>query len=200
MVGAVVLAAGMSTRMGQPKQLLPWGSTVIVRHVVDTLAACGVAPIVAVTGAAHSAVEAALLGSAAQVALNPDFVEGDMLSSLQTGLTALIATPAQAALVALGDQPQLQPTVVQAVLARWLAEAAPIVAPSYRRRRGHPILFARSLWPELLQTTGRTPREFLQAHHDQIAYAAVDTDSVLRDVDTPEDYRRERDRAIAGDI
>ncbi len=200
MVGAVVLAAGMSTRMGQPKQLLPWGSSVIVRHVVDILAACGVAPIVAVTGAAHSAVEAALFGSAAQVTLNPDFVEGDMLSSLQTGLAVLNTTPAQAALVALGDQPQLQPAVVQAVLARWLAEAAPIVAPSYRQRRGHPILFARSLWPELLLTTGHTPREFLQAHHEQIAFVAVDTDSVLRDVDTPEDYQRERDRAIAGDI
>jgi CTP:molybdopterin cytidylyltransferase MocA len=176
--------------MGQPKQIMRWGSTVIVRRVVEVLAEGGVDEIVAVTGGARLEVEAALQGSAARGVLNPDFANGDMMRSLQVGLAAL-SPSAEAALVALGDQPQIEAGVVRAVTQHWRRARADIVAPSFNRRRGHPVLFGRSIWAAIGAAAVTSPRDFLQAHAAQIVYVNVDTDSILRDVDTPEDYERE---------
>ena len=190
MIGAIVLAAGLSARMGQPKQIMRWGSTVIVRRVVDVLAEGGVDEIVAVTGGARLEVEAALQGSAARAVFNPDFANGDMMRSLQVGLAAL-SPAAEAALVALGDQPQIEAGVVRTVAQQWRRSRADIVAPSFNRRRGHPVLFGRSIWAALAAAAETSPRDFLQTHAERIVYVDVDTDSILRDVDTPEDYERE---------
>jgi molybdenum cofactor cytidylyltransferase len=74
-----------------------------------------------------------------------------------------------------------------------------IVAPSYQMRRGHPILIARRYWPELLALPdGGAPRDVINAHQDRINYVEVETDSVLGDVDTPQDYNQERWRAGLG--
>ena len=191
-VGAVVLAAGRSTRMGRPKQTLPWGETTIIGRVVSQLRAGGVDEIVVVTGDARAEVESALLGSGARLAFNPDFASGDMARSLQAGLRALPEN-CSAALVVLGDQPQIQTEVVQAVVQRWRETLAPIVAPSLQMRRGHPMLFDRRAWPGLLALpAGATPREYLR--DAAIEYVEVQTDSILRDVDTPEDYERELEK------
>lgn len=190
MIGAIVLAAGLSTRMGQPKQIMRWGGTVIVRRVVDVLAEGGVDEIVAVTGGARLEVEAALLDSAARCVFNPDFANGDMMRSLQVGLAAL-SPSAEAALVALGDQPQIEAGVVRMVAKQWRAARADIVAPSFNLRRGHPVLFGRSIWAALAAAAATSPRDFLQTHAERIVYVDVHTDSILRDVDTPEDYERE---------
>ena len=198
-VGAIVLAAGLSTRMGQPKQIMAWGSKLIVRQVVDVLAGSGAKPIVVVTGHVREQVEAAIAGvaiagvvGAATPAFNPDFADGSMMRSLQVGLRALSSSTCGAALVALGDQPQIESAVVRAVMERWRAGGKEVVAPSFGGRRGHPVLFARSLWPELLAAFANLlPRDLLKSFSGKIAYLEVATDSVLRDVDTPEDYARE---------
>ncbi len=195
MIGAVVLAAGLSTRMGQPKHIMPWGATVMVRRVVDVLAEGGVDKVVVVTGHARAEVEAAVAGSAARTVFNPDFTNGSMLTSLQVGLKALAAPTSEgvlATLVALGDQPQIEATVVRTVIQQWRLNRAEIVAPSFEGRRGHPILFARSFWPIILSASFElSPRELLQAYAQQAVYLPVPTDSVVRDIDTPDDYRRE---------
>ena len=98
-----------------------------------------------------------------------------------------------AALVVLGDQPRIQPKIVVQVMMAYAEGAGDIIAPSYHMRRGHPILIDRRYWPEILDLpdTG-SPRDVIDRHKDRLAYVNVDTDSVLRDVDTPEDYRQER--------
>ncbi|MEK7326536.1 MAG: NTP transferase domain-containing protein, partial [Chloroflexota bacterium] len=106
-IGAVVLAAGLSTRMGQPKHILPWGTTVMVRQVVEVLAEGGVDEIVVVTGHARAEVEAAVAGVARSV-FNPDFANESLLISLHVGLRALETSACEAALAALGDQPQIE--------------------------------------------------------------------------------------------
>ena len=192
MIAALVLAAGRSQRMGQPKMALPWGDTTVIGRVVQVLSQAGLEEILVVTGGAQQAVSAALQGSGARLVHNPRFADGEMLSSLQLGLASL--PPAcEAACVALGDQPQIQPEVVTALIRRYLEGGASLVAPSYAMRRGHPWIVRRSWWPEIQALEPpRTMRDLLHARAQDIDYLAVDTDSILADLDTPDDYRTQR--------
>jgi molybdenum cofactor cytidylyltransferase len=117
-----------------------------------------------------------------------------MLSSLQTGLRALTES-ISACLVVLGDQPMIEGHVVQRLLTAYAHGQGEIVIPTCRGERGHPVLFARRFWPELLELTSGAPRDIIRRHPDQVAEVEVETDSILRDLDTPEQYRQERRRA-----
>jgi molybdenum cofactor cytidylyltransferase len=187
-LAAVVLAAGCSTRMGRPKLPLPWGSTTVIGQVVGVLAAAAIAPVVVVSGAEQGAIAQALAATAARVVFNPQYAVDSMLISLQVGLAALPSTSA-AALVVLGDQPQIERRVVDTVVAAYWQTQANLVVPSFQMRRGHPWLVARTLWEELQRAESNfTLRQFLQQHAAEIHYVNVPTDSILQDLDTPEDY------------
>ena len=187
MIGAVILAAGQSRRMGRNKMLLPFAASTVLETIVTEIAACAqIADRVVVTG--HQTDEiAALLGAyPVRCAFNPAYAQADMLVSIQVGLRAL-STEATAALLVLGDQPRIQRAVIELVIAAQQPQA--IVIPSCRMKRGHPILIDRALWPDVLALPETaTLRDFIRAHEDQIRYVVVETDSVLNDMDTPEDY------------
>lgn len=187
-VGAVVLAAGCSTRMGRPKVLLPWGDGAVITAIVDRLRGAHLNEIVVVTGHERERVEAALAGQPVRFAHNPGYATGEMTSSLQVGLRAL--SPGTAAcLLVLGDQPLLRGRVIWQLLDAYARAPGGIVAPSYHGRRGHPVLIDRAFWPALLALgEGEAPRDVLRARADAIQHIEVDTNWVLRDIDTPEDY------------
>jgi len=191
-VGAVVLAAGLSTRMGTCKLTLPWGERTVIGQVAAALRAGGARPVAVVTGGWRREVEAALRGLPDLVTVfNARYTDGEMLHSLQAGLRAL--PPAAACLVALGDQPQMRPETVRKVIAAFRETGAPLVVPSYRRRRGHPWLVAAPLWARLLALEPPcTLRDFLNARGAAIHYVDIPDESILLDVDTPEAYRRYR--------
>ncbi len=198
--GIVVLAAGMSSRMGRQKLLLDWGGTTVLGRVLETLAAAagGRAPrTVAVAGCDEEAIGAELariaklLGPSLRIgrALNPDFRNGQMIDSVRVGLSAL-PEEAETALIVLGDQPQLSVEAARGVLEAAERSGAPIVAPVHRGRRGHPWAVARGLWDELGRAA--SARDFLEARRADIEEIAADF-TVLKDLDSPEDYRREAD-------
>jgi len=190
MISAIVLAAGKSVRMGEPKMVLPWKNTTVIGRVVDSLVQAGISDIVVVTGAAREAVEGALCNAPVRLIHNPDYAHGEMLSSFQTGLRA-IGENVEAALVVLGDQPQIEPWVVKSVIQAYQDRHSILVVPSYQMRRGHPWLISRSLWTEALALKyPETLRDFLSALSDHIEYISLATKTVLEDVDTPEDYQR----------
>jgi molybdenum cofactor cytidylyltransferase len=194
MIGAIVLAAGKSERMGEPKMCLPWGTTTVIGHVITILVGSGLDDVVVVTGGGREGVERVLVGLphdwSVREAFNPDFAAGEMLSSLQTGVASLGKT-CEAALIALGDQPQIEADVVRTVMETYNESAASLVIPSYAMRRGHPMLIARRLWAELMALRPpQTLRELIQVHQSEIAYVNVDTPSILWDLDTPEDYHQ----------
>ncbi len=189
-IAAVVLAAGQSRRMGRPKMILPWGDTTVIGHVVEQLARAGLSEQILVTGASRQEVEQALQGFAIRIVFNSRYIEGEMVSSLQVGLSALDAQ-FEAALVVLGDQPQMNAMVIREVLSMYHTTRAPLVVPSYQMHRGHPWLIARSLWPAILALQpSETLRDFLHSHSNQIQYVNIDSPSILQDLDTPEDYDR----------
>jgi molybdenum cofactor cytidylyltransferase len=189
-IAAVVLAAGESRRMGSPKLVLPWGGHTVIGQVVRTLTESGLNEIIVVTGGASRLVEAALESFSVHITANPDYSSGEMLTSIQVGLQAL-SSLVEAALVVLGDQPQIEAGVVKSVIRMYDKDRPVLLVPSYQMHRGHPWLVARILWPSILSLRPpATLRDFLVQHVDQITYLPVDSASILQDLDTPEDYDR----------
>ena len=201
MISAIILAAGQSRRMGQPKLLLPWGKESVLEHVISVFAKAGIEDLLVVTGAARQQIESLVAKSRelypVHIVHNPDFQDGEMLSSLQAGFNALWASnfdklerETSAALVGLADQPQVQERTVRLVCEAFIQTKSPLVVPSFQMRRGHPWLVAASLWRDLLAMQyPQSPRDFLQRHASDIHYVNVDTSSILADLDTPEDYQ-----------
>jgi molybdenum cofactor cytidylyltransferase len=191
-VAGLILAAGQSRRMGRPKMTLAWGETTIIAHVAGVLLQGGAHPLVAVTGGMRSEVEGALRELPVTMVFNPQHESGGMLSSVHSGLQAL-GQDVPALLIALGDQPQIQVQVVQALIREYQSTQAPLIVPSYQMRRGHPWLVARELWPEILALQHpQTLRDFLERKSAEIHYLPVGSDSILQDIDTPEQYEQYR--------
>lgn len=193
MISAIILAAGESRRMGQPKMLLPWGNSTVLGHVISTFQAGGVRDIVVITGGAHDSVEKLVGQYSAQRVFNRDYLRGEMLSSLQYGLQFLLSerTGVEAALIGLGDQPQVQAEVVQKICNSFWEGKPKLIVPSFQMKRGHPWMISRSLWDHLLRwKPPQSPREFLNEHAGDIQYVEVDTSSIFADLDTPEDYEK----------
>lgn len=190
MISAVVLAAGQSARMGKPKMLLPWGKTTVIGKVISTLTEAGLSDVYVVTGGAQAELEKLLDTHPVHLVFNDQFMNGEMLTSVQVGLSN-IEREIDAILIVLGDQPQIETLVVQAVIERYRSTAHELVVPSYRMHRGHPWLLGKSYWIEVLGLHPPfTLRDFLNEHNGDIDYVNVDTPSVVQDLDTREDYHR----------
>lgn len=192
-ISAILLAAGMSSRMGKPKLLLPWRKTTVLGQVVSTFAAAGLNEMIVITGAAREQIEEMVTELAKQYPVqfvyNPEYEHGEMLSSIQAGLTA-VDSQAKAALIGLGDQPQVLEATVRGICDSFLETNSSLVIPSYQNRRGHPWLVARSLWNDILSLPSTTtPQQFLNAYTGRVDYIPAGP-SILQDLDTPADYER----------
>ena len=196
MIAAVVLAAGLSRRMGQAKLLMPVGGRAIVRYVVESVLAGGVDSVWVVTGPDVEPIEAALAGLDVQIAVNPAPEEGQA-SSLRAGIAALPAS-VDAVLIALGDQPSLAPSIIPALLAARRVSPKLIVAPRYRDGQGNPVLFKREIFPELLRLTGdQGARPIIQKEPARVEWVELDL-PMPPDVDTQDDYEKIRANLRAG--
>ncbi len=190
-VAAVILAAGASTRFGQPKQLLDWDGIPLVAHVADVALAAGLAPVVVVLGCEAGAIRTALGPRPVQAVMNWRWEEG-LSTSVQVGLMAL-PPEVEAAIFLQSDQPLITPELLRALMARFETGDAPIVHPTHAGKRGTPVLFARPLFPELATVTGDEGGRGLIAHHAKnVVTVEVADPLLLADVDTPADYERLR--------
>jgi molybdenum cofactor cytidylyltransferase len=188
--GALVLAAGLSSRMGEPKMLLPWGKGTVLSTVVESLLGAGLEQVMVVLGHRAGEVVQALgpvrLDDRVRTCVNDRYREG-MLTSLQAGARALGGGNI---LVALGDQPLVAPGVVAEVLA---AHAGGLTVPSFGGRRGHPVCIDASLTGPLLALPAETGlRKLFQDYPERVKTVAVSSGGILIDLDTPADYARQR--------
>lgn len=187
---AIVLAAGLSTRMGENKLLLPWrDGSPIVAHVARQFLLAKIETLV-VTGRDAAQVRAALAGLSVRCLHNPDFATGGMLSSVQVGLRAL-PDSAAAVFIQPADMPGISMAVIERLAREYAADWS--VAPCHDGRRGHPLLLDRSRWAAMLALEAPAmPREALDKA--RLRLVPVAEPGVLVDVDTPEAYRQ----ALAG--
>ncbi|GIX50639.1 MAG: glycosyl transferase [Limisphaera sp.] len=192
---AILLAAGRSRRMGSPKLLLPWGRTTVLRAVAEAFHGAGLESLVVVTGPQARALHDTLHGLPVQWAVNPD-PESEMLQSVRCGLQA---APADVCtfLVSPADLPGLHAPLIRALLEAHQKRGAPITVPVWEGRRGHPLVFDAALKPEILAShDGVGLRGLLQTHANELFEWPAPDPSPCCDVDTPEDYRRWRDRLL----
>ena len=194
---AIILAAGGSTRFGQPKQLLDWGGVPLLAHVADVALAAGLAPVVVVLGCQAEAARAALGRSVkpVQVVMNWRWEEG-LSTSVQVGLAAL-PPGTEAAIFLQCDQPLITPDLLRALVARFEETGAPIVHPTHAGQRSTPVLFASRLFPELAKVSGdEGGRRLITRYTKDAATVEVTDPDTLSDVDTPADYERLRASSI----
>jgi molybdenum cofactor cytidylyltransferase len=186
-VSALLLAAGLSERMGRPKPLLPWGDHTLVVWQVEQLIAAGVDDVVVVVGHEAAAVERALTTTSARVVPNPAYREG-RATSLRRGAEAL---PDDAAAVVILNVDQPRPSwLTRRVLAAWREVGALVVQPRHAGHGGHPIVLAGALIPELRAVTeaGLGLRAVTDRHAGETSGVPFDTPLVLLDLNTPAEY------------
>lgn len=193
MLPGIVLAAGDSVRMGSPKALLPSpDGRPFVTRIVQTLREAGIVDLVVVTGRDHDALVEVLSRdpSPPSIARNPQPSRGQ-LSSLLIGMDAVVRPDTDAILVTLVDVPMVAVSTVTRVVTAWQRARAPIVRPAIGDRHGHPVIFDRVLFGSLRGAPlDAGAKSVVRAHEHDLINVPVDDEGCLRDLDTPEDYRR----------
>ncbi len=147
-VAGIVLAAGASSRMGEDKALLRWGDRTFLEHLLAALKAAGADPLRVVLGGNAEEVQQRVKFGAGEVVVNRNWERG-MLSSLVAALDSLPRDMVTAAVVCLVDHPCVSSRLIQTLIDKYHETGKPIVQPTYQGRRGHPVLFAASLFEEL---------------------------------------------------
>ncbi len=186
---AIILAAGMSQRMGTCKQTLLFDGKPLLAHLLEVLQSVAeVSPVFVVTGRYWEEIAPILEAYKAVVVHNSDYEAGGMLSSIQTGVAAL-PTNCQGFLLLLGDQPFVTSKVLKALIEAQKSSEASIVQTAYEGKRGHPILFRASCIPEILALPPDATLKTLMTRHAEDTLAVpVSRPTILADIDTPAEY------------
>ena len=187
-ITAILLAAGESSRMGQPKPLLPWGGLPLIQYQIASLSEASASPIVVVLG--HNSEDIAPYvenSPTLQTVINPDYAEGKT-TSIRLGVSQVLDDVDGILLLAV-DQPR-PADLVRRVIEEHLRSGALITHPTYNGRGGHPIIFAGSLKSELLAITEELQgiREVVGRHQDSIRTVAVESPIARVDLNTMGDY------------
>jgi len=187
MISAILLAAGEANRMGQPKQLMPFGQSTILERTIDNLLNSAVSETIVVLGYREEEIRKTIAGKPVKIAINPDYQQG-MSTSIIAGLKQ-VDKRARAVLIALGDQPFVDSQTITSLVEAFIANSRGIIIPVYQGRRGNPVIFAIKYKGELLHLKGDVGgREIIKRHPDDVLEVAVNCEGVLLDIDTAENY------------
>lgn len=185
----LLLAAGASTRMGRPKQLLDWKGQTLIRHAVQNIQQAEIAErIVVMLGAHRDRIAPELEGLPVEIAVNPDWETG-MGSSIRTGVEYILQTTADqwdGIFISLVDQPLVQARHYQQIYRTWAAHFPAVAAARYHDILGVPALFGHDLFPKLLALDGQIGARKVLAQANQVI--PVELPEARFDLDTPEEY------------
>ena len=185
-IAAIVLAAGLSSRMGRNKLLADIAGKPLVRRVAEAVAASAVNPVIVVSGNAAADTAEALAGLHLAVVENPDFRNG-LSTSLKCGLRAL-PEDCDGAIMLLGDMPAVTPALIEKLVAAFdPAENRAICVATYKGKRGNPVLWARQFFPDMLQLEGDVgAKHLMTVNSELVCEVEAADDAPLIDIDTPE--------------
>lgn len=184
----MILAAGQSLRMGTPKLVLTLAGQSLLRHVIRSARESRCDEILVVLGDAADRVGQEAAAAGVRTVLNPRYREG-IGTSLAAGIAAL-PQECEAAVVLLGDQPRVDASAINALIAAFRATGKPLVTSRYGQVRGAPTLIGRRLFEEAARLRGdQGGRPLIERHPELVADVVLDTEAA-RDIDTPEDYAR----------
>lgn len=189
-VWAIILAAGSSTRMKKQKLLLPFNGKNIIETVIENAVHAVESNIMVVLGSNKEEILEKIKHSPVSYCINENYRNG-MLSSAICGFHALPGT-AKAALIFLGDQPQIPSSIALNVLEAWKRSVKGIIVPVYRGRRGHPVLIETRFIPEIENLDqNRGLKQLMEKFPEEIFEINCISPEILRDIDTPEEYKLE---------
>jgi len=195
-ISGIILAAGESKRMGRPKQLLSFGSSTILEHVVENLLRSKIDELILVLGHESGPIKARFEGAPLRVVLNPEYRQG-MSTSICCGIKE--ANPeSRALLIALGDQPLVRSEVVDQLVSAYEEGGSGIVLPSFGGLPGHPVIFDLKYRDALLALTGdKGGKSIVEAHPEDVRQVEVETASVVYDIDKWEDYQEQLEKYLS---
>ena len=188
--GIVLLAAGASSRLGKPKQLLPYEGTTLLQHAVQQAVDATLKPIVIVVGANANILNIEIEESQANIVMNVTWEEG-MASSIRTGLQKMLELEPtiNSVIMMVCDQPFVTVQLLQDLMAKHIETGKPIIASNYKNNLGTPALFDATIFSELMQLKGDTgAKKILNNHPEWVA--AIDFPMGEIDIDTEEDYKK----------
>ena len=190
-IAAVVLSAGESSRMGRPKALLPIEGETFIGRIVGSLKRTQVGKILVVLGHNAGPLAAAIRALPVEILINPNYQLGQ-LSSLQVAVRNLLSDPdCEGMLVHLVDHPYIDASLVDRMIRQFYESKKDIVVPRCRGKRGHPVLFSRRLFGELLDAPmDQGAKAVVNAHGDATLEIETDDEGITVDIDTPELYRQ----------
>ena len=189
MIVGIILSAGESKRMGKPKQLLPWGKSVILQQVIENASASRLGKILLVLGAQAAEITGKIkISSKTRIVVNRDFKEG-MSSSVKCGVkNAPVETKAY--MLLLGDQPFICPDIINQLIDCYQKSKHSIIIPVYDGTKGHPVIFDVRYKQELLAIGDGGAKVVVDNHVRDILEVPVDSPEILTDIDTPQDYQK----------
>ena len=185
-VSAILLAAGSSKRMGQPKQLLPLGNKPVIRHCLDNLVAAGIKDIVVVLSQRESEILNSMKDLPVQIVFNEN-PESEMAESVRIGLCTLTDS-SSGVLVHLSDHPLVSAGTLKSIVQYYLETPDKIIIPLYKGKKGHPSLFPKPVIDEVFVRLNL--RDIINRDSSRIRFLDVDDEGVILDMDTKEDYER----------
>jgi len=189
-IGAMILAAGESKRMGEPKLLLPFGQKTIIETVIDNVIESKVDEILVVLGSSAEKIEDKIKDFPLRITVNPHYKEG-MLSSVRWGFKE-ISDEIQGVLVCLGDQPSISTGVIDKVIDAYKQTGKGIIVPAYKRDRGHPVLIHIKYLEEVQSLSADVGlRGIVYNHPEDTLEIEVESPAILKDIDNPDDYNKE---------
>jgi molybdenum cofactor cytidylyltransferase len=189
LLAAVILAAGGSSRMGQPKQLLKFRGTSLLRRAIDTALAVPADQVIVVLGHAAERLMLECEATSATVVLNDQWQEG-VSTSLRGGLAA-VASEARGVFIYPADMPMVTPEALRELAHRQQVSGRPAAMTEAGGVRGVPVFVTRSLFPALMIQEGDIGgAQYLRAHPEAVEAVHFNDPDLVRDVDRPEDYAR----------
>ncbi len=187
MVSAIVLAAGEARRMGKLKQLLPLSQTTIIEKTIENIVASGVDDTIVVLGYKAEEIAPRINRAPVKIMINARYQDG-MSTSVITGLKA-VEVEASAIMLFLADQPFIDSQVINRLLEEFKYHNKGIIIPTYRGKRGHPVIISLKYKAELLSLKGDIgAREIISRHSEDVHEVKVDAPGVTMDIDTQEEY------------
>ena len=199
MIVGIILSAGESKRMGTPKQLLPWGKSIILQQVIDNASASRLGTILLVLGHRSGEIASKIrVSSKTGIVVNADYKAG-MSSSVKCGISH-VAADVEAFMLLLGDQPFIGSGIIDRLIDSYQTGKHGIVVPVYDGQRGHPVIFDARYRQELLAIGDNGAKEVTEKHNRDIFEVSVDSADVLSDIDTPQEYESAIDKHRRTDI
>ncbi|MCL5019231.1 MAG: nucleotidyltransferase family protein [Patescibacteria group bacterium] len=189
MIAGLILAAGESRRMQSPKSLLPIENKTFIEHIIDILQKGCADPVVVILGHNADQIQKAAKLSGTIILNNPDYPLGQ-LTSIQCGVKHLMKLPVVGVLICPVDCPLISASLIQRLIHESEKNEREIIIPTYEGRRGHPGLFMKSRFQDILDAPlNQGARWVIQRHPEEIKEMATEEEGVILNINTPDDYK-----------